>query len=201
MGACLSSEAAAPKAGGEVSEDSDMHRNLVKKAGKKAEDAFDMGIQVGKGSASKIVLVSKRKGKDAGNGFHDSFTKTSQNNPGQYAIKLYDGSAETPPDLEREAEILRLCDHPNIVKLFELSTANNRVSLVLELCTGGTALDRMPLKEPDIRRIMRQLVSAVAYLHNKNIVHRDIELANILFEDESLDSDIKLSKRSPETDL
>ena len=80
----------------------------------------------------------------------------------------------------------------NIIKLYEFSKLGKQTSLVLELCNGGRLLERMPFKESEASHVMRQLCSAVAYLHSKNIIHRDIECSNILYATPDEDSDIKL---------
>lgn len=73
-----------------------------------------------------------------------------------------------------------------------MAKVNRRISLVMELCTGGSLADRIPYKEEDASRVLRQVLSAVAYLHHRNIVHRDIELTNILFESKHPKADVKL---------
>jgi len=117
------------------------------------------------------------------------------------AIKLYDGKADVLPDFKTEAKILGQLDHPNIVRLYEVAKIGSRSSLVLELCTGGPILNRLPFKEPDVSNIMRQIMSAVTYMHTKNIVHRDIECSNIMFRTENEKSDIKLIDFGSATEL
>ena len=66
------------------------------------------------------------------------------------------------------------------------------MSLVLELCDGGSVLDRLPYKEAQAAKIVKQVCSAVSYMHGKNIVHRDIECSNIMFSTTKEDSEVKL---------
>lgn len=157
-----------------------MHENLVKDTRGKIEDSYNVVEQaLASGSSTQIKKATMKK-----------YTKTERTSG--VAIKLYDGKAEIEPDLKKEAEILAQCDHLNIIKLYEIAKVGKRTSLVLELCTGGRLLERMPFTEAQASHIMRQLCSAVAYLHSKNIIHRDIECSNILYATEAKDSDIKL---------
>ena len=91
------------------------------------------------------------------------FTKTEQNTG--VAIKLYNGKSKSAQDLKTEAMILSQCDHPNIVKLFEVTKVSGHMSLVLELCDGGSVLDRLPYTDSQASSIMRQVCSAVSYMH------------------------------------
>ena len=64
-----------------------------------------------------------------------------------------------------------------------------------ELCTGGELYKKYQstqLKEKEIAKIFNQIMSAVAYCHDKGIVHRDLKLENILFASEEPDSPIKI---------
>ena len=102
------------------------------------------------------------------------------------------------PDIEKfqnEIKILSMVDHPNIVRLFEVIEDDKYFNLFQELCTGGELLKKMQttqLKEKEIAKIFNQIMSAVAYCHEKGIVHRDLKLENILFASESPDSPVKI---------
>ena len=101
------------------------------------------------------------------------------------------------PDIEKfqnEIKILSMVDHPNIVRLFEVIEDDKYFNLLEELCTGGELLSKVkkPLKEKEIAKIFKQIMSAIAYCHEKGIVHRDMKLENILFATESEDSPIKI---------
>ncbi len=155
---------------------------------RKMEDAYKVSKDLGTGSSTQIIEATLKK-----------YTKTERT--AGVAIKLYDGKAEIPPDLKKEAMILGQLDHPNIIRLFEVVKVGSNRSLVLELCTGGPLLDRVPFKETQASHIMRQLMSAVSYMHSKNIIHRDIDCSNIMFRTKDEDSDIKLIDFGSATDL
>ena len=96
---------------------------------------------------------------------------------------------------ETEIKILTLLDHPNIVRLFEVFEDQKNFYLIMELCTGGNLLTKMnnnKYKEKKAAIIMEQIVSAIAYCHERGICHRDLKPQNILFCDESSNSQIKV---------
>jgi len=98
--------------------------------------------------------------------------------------------------LLQEAKILSSLDHPNIVKVFEVLQDLDQTAVVLEYLPGGSLLEHLnnPLFQSydAIATIMEQLLSAVAYLHGNGIIHKDIKLENIMFEEATPFSNLKL---------
>jgi len=62
----------------------------------------------------------------------------------------------------------------------------------MEYCSGGDLYERAPYPEPAAAQLMIKILSAVAYMHKNNVVHRDIKFENILFEDKAPDSEVKI---------
>ncbi|KAK9360366.1 kinase-like protein [Lipomyces starkeyi] len=105
--------------------------------------------------------------------------------------------------LKREVDILKNLHHPCLIHLIAFKKEETRALIVLPYCHGGDLFDlatspcRSELLQPGVvRRLFAELVSAVLYLHNNNIVHRDIKLENVLLnvEQNSLLSAVESSK-------
>ncbi len=79
-------------------------------------------------------------------------------------------------NLKREAEIMQLLSHENIVRLLEVMETEAYYYLVTELCSGGELLDKICEKtyfdEDTTRTYIQQLVSAVSCIHRAGVVHR-----------------------------
>ena len=110
-----------------------------------------------------------------------------------YATKKMDRSlCESPQNykrLLREIELLKIINHPNIVKLYDLKRTANHWYLITEYCNGGSLLSNLkkyiatyykPFSEEIVQHLMKQIVSAINYLHFNKIIHRDLKLDNIL---------------------
>ncbi|XP_006003411.1 MAP/microtubule affinity-regulating kinase 3a isoform X2 [Latimeria chalumnae] len=112
----------------------------------------------------------------------------------EVAIKIIDKTQLNPTSLQklfREVRIMKILNHPNIVKLFEVIETEKTLYLVMEYASGGEVFDYLVahgrMKEKEARAKFRQIVSAVQYCHQKYIVHRDLKAENLL-----LDADMNI---------
>jgi serine/threonine protein kinase len=83
-------------------------------------------------------------------------------------------------ELRNEISILQRLDHPNIVKAIETFDFKNRLYLVLELCSGGDLYTRDPYTEAQACAITSSILDAVAYMHKRGIIQRDLKFENIM---------------------
>ena len=100
----------------------------------------------------------------------------------QVAIKVIETSRINDERIKRcvlrEAAILRIINHPNVVRLYETLKQRSTFCIVTEFIAGGELQSYLRsqqdsrLDEPQARVFARQLVSALFYLHEQGIAHR-----------------------------
>ncbi|XP_047247024.1 serine/threonine-protein kinase SIK2 isoform X3 [Girardinichthys multiradiatus] len=132
---------------------------------------YDIERTLGKGNFAVVKLARHR------------ITKT------EVAIKIIDKTQLDAVNLEkiyREVQIMKMLDHPHIIKLYQVMETKNMLYLVTEYAKNGEIFDYLAkhgrLSELEARRKFWQILSAVDYCHNRNIVHRDLKAENLLLD-------------------
>lgn len=151
------------------------------------------GALIGAGSFGKVYL-----GMDAVNGLLMAVKQ----------VELPRGSAPNEERkknmlsaLEREIDLLKDLSHPNIVQYLYSSVDDDFLNIFLEYVPGGsvTALLRSygAFEEPLVKNFVRQILQGLNYLHERDIIHRDIKGANILVDNKGgiKISDFGISKK------
>ncbi len=105
------------------------------------------------------------------------------------ALKVWRASTVRDPGAEerfqREVELGRQIDHPNVVHLLDAGREGDRLYLVMEYVGGQTLAESLVLSpripEREFLPLARQVAAALACIHKQGIVHRDLKPANLMF--------------------
>ena len=123
-----------------------------------------------------------------GNGATCTVCKVREKETGNiYAVKLLPHLETDDNRLQefQEARLLQRCHHPNILQWYGSFQDTNSTWIVTEYCAYGS-LERImsslqrTLSECEIASICKAVISALCYLHNEGIIHRDVKCSNIL---------------------
>ena len=137
----------------------------------KFNDYYEIKERLGKGIFGEVKLgINKKTGK-------------------KVAIKIINKLSlireEDKQLIKSEIDIMKLCNHPNIVKLLDYFENSYNFYIVMEYINGGTLKEYLNkhyfnLSEYQIANIIIQIANGLKYLHNYGIIHRDLKPANIM---------------------
>ncbi|KOM57193.1 hypothetical protein LR48_Vigan11g022500 [Vigna angularis] len=133
---------------------------------------YELGKTIGEGSFAKVKFA-----KNVENGNH-------------VAIKILDRSHvlshKMTEQLKKEISAMKIINHPNVVKIYEVMASKTKIYIVLELINGGELFDKIAqsgrLKEDEARSYFHQLINAVDYCHSRGVYHRDLKPENLLLD-------------------
>ena len=167
--------------------DRNEYNNWVKEL-KKAIDVtpltefYDVKGNLGKGKFGQVKLgIHKQTGR-------------------KVAIKIINKQNMDNQDLElvkTEIDILKISQHPNIIKLYDIFENQDCIFIIMEYCEGGDLFSYIEkrnykLPEPRAAEIIHKLSAAIYFIHSFGIVHRDLKPENILMTDSTDKADIRL---------
>ena len=137
----------------------------------KLRDFYRVGKIVGQGAFGEVRICVHR---ESGSARCIKVLKKKKLNLGEQKMLL------------NEINILKELNHPNIVRMFEFFEDETRYYLITDFFSGGELFQELqtngPLSEENTAKIVKQVLSCVNYLHNRNVTHRDLKLENILLE-------------------
>ena len=141
---------------------------------------FSLGQCIGKGAFGEVYLTTRI-----------GYNKL-------YATKKIPKKLVETPSIKKhlvdELEILKTLDHKNIIKLETIKQSENNYYIITDYYNGGGLYDILkkykmiygrPFPENVVQHLMRQIIDAVVYLHQRKIIHRDLKLENLLINFES----------------
>ena len=98
-------------------------------------------------------------------------------------------STERVQGLQKEINVMSRLSHPGIMKFHDAIDSGNKICLVVEYINGSNLyqyIRKMPgsriVSENEVKIIFKEIVEAVAYLHEQKVVHRDLKLENVLLD-------------------
>ncbi|XP_034377474.1 serine/threonine-protein kinase 33 [Arvicanthis niloticus] len=158
--------------------------------GSDIEGFYTFGKILGQGSFGMVIEAIDKE-----TGAKWAIKKVNKEKAGSSAVKL----------LEREVNILKTVKHQHIIHLEQVFETPQKMYLVMELCEDGELKEVLDQKghfsENETRLIIQSLASAIAYLHNKDIVHRDLKLENIMVKSSFIDDNNEMNLNIKVTDF
>ena len=145
-------------------------------------DIYEIGPKIGKGKFGIVKLCTNKETKK------------------KCAIKILCKTDMKQRDLElvrTEVEILKICQHPNIISLIDTFENVSHLYIIMEYCSGGDLFSYIEkrgfkLSEAKTCEIIHKILMALFYIHSYGVVHRDLKPENILMTDDSDEADIRI---------
>ncbi|KAJ7634098.1 kinase-like domain-containing protein [Mycena polygramma] len=146
---------------------------------------WKIGRTIGTGSSGRVRVARNSK-----TGQYAAIKIVSKNilDSTRSLNHLVDDAEHNQLSLEREIVVMKLIDHPNIMRLYDVWETSTELYLILEYVKGGELFEhlcrkgRLPTEEA--LGYFQQIIAAIDYCHQFNIAHRDLKPENILLDED-----------------
>ncbi|KAF9133496.1 hypothetical protein BGX30_012268 [Mortierella sp. GBA39] len=132
-----------------------------------------LGKTLGKGSSGCVKLARHRRTNE------------------QVAIKIISKAslanrAAVNRGIEREIAIMKLINHPHVIRLYDVYETEKELFLIMEYVSGGELFEYLVnkgrLDEPEALRFFQQIIVGLAFCHKRKVCHRDLKPENLLLD-------------------
>ncbi|KAF9910088.1 hypothetical protein BX616_010973 [Lobosporangium transversale] len=160
--------------GGIVNDSLQIKSSATSKAANESVGPYLLGKTLGKGSSGQVKLARHRKTDE------------------QVAIKIISKAslvnrAAVHRGIEREIAIMKLINHPHVIRLHDVYETEKELFLVMEYVSGGELFEYLvnkgKLEETEALRFFQQIITGLAFCHKRKICHRDLKPENLLLDD------------------
>jgi serine/threonine protein kinase len=148
------------------------------------------GTQVGTWRKGQLI------GKGATGAVYEAIDEATNSYFAVKEIEFAEDFADNPDDRKRfdalreEVALLQQVDHPHVVRFLGIDRVGFSMYIMMDFVAGGSIaslIRRFTLLSEELTvKFTAQLVAGLAYLHSKNIIHRDIKGANVLVSDDGV---------------
>ncbi|EGO22056.1 hypothetical protein SERLADRAFT_362515, partial [Serpula lacrymans var. lacrymans S7.9] len=142
---------------------------------------WKVGRTIGKGSSGRVRIA-----RHSTTGQYAAVKIVSKNVLLNSMNNLGDSAEHMLLSIEREIVIMKLINHPNIMRLYDVWETSSELYLILEYVEGGELFDYLcnkgRLSTSEALGYFQQIISAIHYCHSFNIAHRDLKPENLLMD-------------------
>ena len=146
--------------------------------------SFENLVVLQTGKPSKKYKILKVLGNGSYGKVYKAMNLITENFVAIKSIKKKKDNSAEGIDIKNEINVLKKLNHPNIVKIFEFYDIKDNYYLITELCKYGDLYNyiKFIFSEKQLCVLFYQVFSGLIYLHENNIIHRDLKLENIMID-------------------
>lgn len=148
-----------------------------------------------------MITLKKRLGKGSYGSVYKGILRKDHHVIDVAVKVLTDMSPENSLALWKEARVMQMYDHPNVVRMYGVANDTEPFYLVMELVTGGALNDFLKKKAKTMTnsrrtQILYEAALGIEYLHSKGCIHRDIAARNLLLDKVVKVADFGLTRKT-----